>query len=76
MVMVRKNSWRLEANANALAVSIEEAARLAGVGRGYLYQQISSGHLRARKAGRRTLIVLVDLAAWLQQLPTFTQSDR
>jgi excisionase family DNA binding protein len=41
-----------------LAVSIEEAARRAGVGRGYLYQQISKGKLRARKAGRRTIIAL------------------
>jgi excisionase family DNA binding protein len=54
-----------------LAVSIEEAARRAGVGRGYLYQQISKGKLRARKAGRRTIIALSDLAAWIEQLPTF-----
>lgn len=65
----------LEANAKALAVSIEEAARLAGVGRGYLYQQISQGRLRARKAGRRTLIALADLAAWVEALPTFAKSD-
>jgi excisionase family DNA binding protein len=56
-----------------LAISIEEAARRAGVGRGYLYQQISRGHLRARKAGRRTLIALADLAAWLEGLPTFSE---
>jgi excisionase family DNA binding protein len=63
----------VEANATPLAVSIQEAARRAGVGRGYLYQQISKGHLRARKAGRRTLIALEDLAAWLERLPTFAQ---
>lgn len=60
-----------EANTTPLAVSIEEAARRTGVGRGYLYQQISKGKLRARKAGRRTIIALSDLAAWLEQLPTF-----
>jgi excisionase family DNA binding protein len=60
-----------EANTIPLAVSIEEAARRAGVGRGYLYQQIAKGDLRARKAGRRTIIALSDLAAWLEQLPTF-----
>ncbi len=55
----------------ALAVRVEEAARLVGVGRGYLYQQISEGHLRARKAGRRTLIGLSDLWHWFEALPTF-----
>jgi excisionase family DNA binding protein len=57
-------------NTTALAVCVEEAARRAGVGRGFLYQQISQGRLRARKAGRRTLIALTDLAAWLEALPT------
>jgi excisionase family DNA binding protein len=41
------------------------------LGRGFLYQQISQGRLPARKAGRRTLIALTDLATWLEALPTF-----
>jgi excisionase family DNA binding protein len=53
----------------ALALSVDEAARRAGVGRGFLYQEIGKGRLRARKAGRRTLIALTDLAAWLESLP-------
>lgn len=70
-------SWKthgektMHTNTTALAVCVDEAARRAGVGRGYLYQQIREGHLRARKTGRRTLIALVDLAAWLEALPTF-----
>jgi excisionase family DNA binding protein len=60
----------MSTNTTALAVCVEEAARRTGVGRGFLYQQISQGHLRARKAGRRTLIALTDLAAWLDRLPT------
>jgi excisionase family DNA binding protein len=56
-------------DAGALALSIEQAARRAGVGRGFLYQEIGKGRLRARKAGRRTLIALTDLAAWLESLP-------
>lgn len=61
-----------------LAVSIDQAARRAGVGRGFLYQEIAKGRLRARKAGRRTLVALTDLAAWLEALPSFTvqNSDR
>jgi excisionase family DNA binding protein len=53
----------------ALALSVDQAARRAGVGRGFLYQEIGKGRLRARKAGRRTLIALTDLAAWLESLP-------
>ena len=56
-------------DAGALALSVEQAARRAGVGRGFLYQEIGKGRLRARKAGRRTLIALTDLAAWLESLP-------
>jgi excisionase family DNA binding protein len=55
-----------------LAVSIDQAARRAGVGRGFLYQEIGKGRLRARKAGRRTLVTLADLGAWLEALPSFT----
>jgi excisionase family DNA binding protein len=65
-----------EANTIPLAVSVDEAARRAGVGRGYLYQQIGRGKLRARKAGRRTIIALSDLAAWVEQLPTFGTEGR
>ena len=54
-------------------MSVDEAAQRAGVGRGYLYEQISKGQLRARKAGRRTLIALADLAVWLEGLPTFSE---
>jgi excisionase family DNA binding protein len=59
-----------DTNATTLAVGIDEAARRAGVGRGLLYQEIGKGRLRVRKAGRRTLITINDLSAWLDALPT------
>jgi excisionase family DNA binding protein len=59
-----------DTNATPLAVGIDEAARRAGVGRGLLYQEIGKGRLRVRKAGRRTLITINDLTAWLDALPT------
>jgi excisionase family DNA binding protein len=34
-----------------------------------IYQEIQAGRLRARKLGRRTLILAADLSAWLANLP-------
>jgi hypothetical protein len=34
-----------------------------------IYQEIQTGRLRARKLGRRTLILAADLSAWLANLP-------
>lgn len=48
-----------------LAVPIAEAARLSGCGRSTLYLEIKSGNLKIRKVGRRTIVALDDLRAWL-----------
>ena len=48
-----------------LAVPIPEAARLSGCGRSTLYSEIKSGNLKIRKVGRRTIVALDDLKAWL-----------
>ncbi len=55
--------------ADRLAVGIMDAARLAGVGRSTIQQSINTGQLKARKAGRRTLILKDDLQAWLNSFP-------
>ena len=55
-----------------LAVPIPEAARRAGVGRSSLYEAINRGELPLRKAGRRSLIRIDDLKAWIDALPTAT----
>ena len=52
-----------------LALGILDAARAAGVGRSTIYENINSGALKARKAGRRTLILRADLQAWLDSFP-------
>jgi excisionase family DNA binding protein len=49
-----------------LAVSPAEAARLAGVGRTTIYEAIGSGALRSLKIGKRRLILIVSLRAWLE----------
>jgi excisionase family DNA binding protein len=48
-----------------LAVPIPEAARLAAVGRSTIYAEIAKGNLKIRKVGRRTIIAMSDLRAWL-----------
>jgi excisionase family DNA binding protein len=55
-----------------LALGIIEAARAAGIGRSTVFEEINAGRLKARKAGRRTLILRDDLAAWLASLPQRT----
>jgi excisionase family DNA binding protein len=52
-----------------IAISILEAARRASVGRSSIYQAIGRGELSTRKCGRRTLILLDDLKAWVSALP-------
>jgi excisionase family DNA binding protein len=51
------------------AHSINSAAEMIGAGRDGIYAAIRSGQLRARKFGRRTLILDQDLAVFLQSLP-------
>ena len=48
-----------------LAVTIHEAARLSGIGRSTIYAEIKSGNLKIRKVGRRTIVMLGDLRAFL-----------
>ena len=54
------------AASDRLAVSPAEAARLAGVGRTTIYEAIGSGALRSLKIGKRRLILIVSLRAWLE----------
>lgn len=48
-----------------LAVAPAEAARLAGVGRTTIYEAIGAGALRSVKIGKRRLITMEALRAWL-----------
>lgn len=52
-----------------IAYDVVEAAKRAGVGRSKIFEEINAQRLKARKAGRRTLILHADLAAWAASLP-------
>ncbi len=59
-----------EPNAGREAVSVEDAARRAGVSRTFLYQRISSGELPTVKVGKRRLVRVEALRRWLKSLET------
>jgi hypothetical protein len=52
-----------------LAYDTYEAARVSGICRSILYDEIRAGRLIARKRGRRTVILDEDLRSWLAALP-------
>jgi excisionase family DNA binding protein len=50
-------------------LSISEACAFAGIGRTKIYQAIADGSLKARKCGKRTLILRDELRQFLNSLP-------
>lgn len=66
-----KSRVRTRPNAEAapLTHSPSDAARVVGCGRSAIYRAMSSGSLKARKLGRRTMILDEDLRTWLSALP-------
>jgi excisionase family DNA binding protein len=62
MKMLHSNSLP---KSEPLAVSPGEAARLAGLGRTTIYSALGSGALKSIKIGKRRLIIVEALRAWL-----------
>lgn len=50
------------------AISVEDAAKISGLGRTTVYAAISTGALPSVKFGKRRLVRVAALRAWLQQL--------
>jgi len=57
------------------ALSINEFSRAYGIGRSKIYEELTSGRLRGRKVGKRTIITEVDAEDWLQCLPTVSEGS-
>lgn len=55
--------------ATPLAYSPNEAAKAIGHSRTRVYELIASGQLRAKKDGRRTVILHAELERYLAELP-------
>lgn len=56
---------------DALAVNIKGAVSSTGLTRSGIYEALRRGDLTARKCGKRTLILVADLEAFLSRLPTY-----
>ncbi len=54
-----------------LAFTIDEAVEAGAGGRTKIYEAINAGTLRAKKRGKRTVILAADLAHYLESLPDF-----
>ncbi len=54
-----------------LAYTIDEAKAEGAGGKTAIYAAIKSGALKARKRGKRTIILAADLAQYLESLPDF-----
>lgn len=52
-----------------IALSLREASEVSSKSRSKLYEAIKGGKLRAVKDGRRTLVMVRDLEAYLESLP-------
>jgi excisionase family DNA binding protein len=50
-------------------LSVPEACRVSGLGRTKIYEAIAAGRLKARKFGKRTIILRLDLQQFLVALP-------
>jgi predicted site-specific integrase-resolvase len=58
-----------EHNMTKIAVSVEEAVEISGISRSGLYKLFRAGKLTPRKNGKRTLLLVTELSALIENLP-------
>lgn len=59
-----------------VALSIQEVQSATGLGRTKIYQLAKSGELKARKIGKRTIILRDDLEAFLNSLESYASNKQ
>ena len=52
-----------------ITISIADAVKILGIGKTQIYKAISSGKLKARRHGRRTLLEIAELHRYIGELP-------
>lgn len=58
-----------------IALTVPEVVQASGLARSRIYEALRDGKLVARKAGRRTLIMVADLETYLADLPTYQAGE-
>ncbi len=58
-----------------LAYTIPEAVETGAGGRTAIYEAINAGMLKAKKRGKRTIILATDLDEYLKNLPDFRTEE-
>jgi Helix-turn-helix domain len=56
------------------AMSVQAFCERYDIGRTKAYEEINAGRLKARKAGRRTIITSDDAEDWLSRLPALQEA--
>lgn len=63
------SSVRTKSAAPRISYSVAEALEVTGLGRNAFYDEIRSGHLVAKKVGRRTIVTARSIEQWLESMP-------
>lgn len=53
--------------------TVKDWCLITGSNRNRFYDELKSGRLKARKYGRRTIVLREDFEAWLKSFPPFEQ---
>lgn len=58
-----------------LSLSIDEVSKVTGIGKTKVYEAINRGLLPAKKYGKKTLVLRVDLDGFLESLTQYPIKD-
>lgn len=69
MQQVKSKSTKDEGQQFTIGLSTDAAARSVGVSRRFLFLEMAAGRLASKRVGRRRLIPVSSLQAWLAAMP-------